>query len=463
MKPVLISTIILILGIFTGRSYGQNFTVIDTLPDGAYGNAAWGDFDHDGFMDLAYLTQAIPNTICKVYHNVDDVFTEVPQHFPYLFNPGVKWGDLNNDGFDDLVVNGMDSLFHCRTFIYQSLGNGTFISIPNSIFGLSAGSVDIADYNHDGLKDIAVAGNDSVGINHAFIYKNLGGFQFADIHAPLIGIHFGEIKWGDYDRDSLMDIVINGIGDLDFRTRVYKNMGDDHFELQPFYMRGSGGTVDWADLDGDGWLDILVTGYDSTSSTIFTELHHNNGDGTFSIANTNLPDFGEPSGVAIADFNFDQKPDLCFIGGNSAFPFTGSAIALYLNDNVYNVEPFIRGDVINPIISAADIDSDGDNDLIFGNLILTNEALTAVKDMDQDHQVIHIFPNPASDHFTVNSMIPLKSITLYDYFGKIITSYSYLSLSNEIVTDQLSSAAYLLKMTDTDGKTYINKLMVIHE
>jgi hypothetical protein len=235
--------------------------------------------------------------------------------------------------------------------------------MPNSIFGLSAGSVDIGDYNHDGLKDIAVAGNDSVGINRAFIYKNLDHFQFTDINAPLIGIHFGEIKWGDYNQDSLLDLVINGIGDIDFRTRVYKNIGDDLFELQPYYMKGSGGTVDWADLDNDGWLDILVTGYDSTSGSIFTELHHNNMDGTFSLANTNLPDFGEPSGVEIADFNFDHSLDVCFIGGNTIFPFSGSAIALHLQNNIYNVEPFIHGNVINPIISASDIDSDGDNDM----------------------------------------------------------------------------------------------------
>jgi hypothetical protein len=122
MKNRFINTILLLLSLSLNVTYAQHFTVIDTLPDGAYGTAAWGDFDNDGYKDLAYLTQALPNTICKVYHNVDDVFTEVPQFFPYLFNPGAKWGDLNNDGFDDLVVNGMDSLFHCRTFVYQSMG-----------------------------------------------------------------------------------------------------------------------------------------------------------------------------------------------------------------------------------------------------------------------------------------------------------------------------------------------------
>src|SRR3954463_2013490 len=144
------------------KSTAQTFTVIDTLPDGAYGNAAWGDFDGDGFKDLAYITQALPDAICKIYHNTNNVFTEVVQQFPLLYNSGVKWGDLNNDGFDDLVVNGMDSAFINRTFIYQSLGNGSFVSVSNTIPGLSSGAVDIADYNGDGLKDIAVTGMDFV-------------------------------------------------------------------------------------------------------------------------------------------------------------------------------------------------------------------------------------------------------------------------------------------------------------
>jgi hypothetical protein len=464
MKYLKIITLVagLVLCISTNNLYSQSFTVIDTLPDGAYGTAAWGDFDQDGFKDLAYLTQALPNTICKVYHNAGDGFTEVVQYFPYLFNPGACWGDLNNDGFDDLVVNGMDSVFHCRTFIYQSLGNGSFVSMPNTIFGLSAGSVDISDFNHDGWKDIAVTGNDSVGYNRAYIYKNLGSFQFTDIQAELYGIHFGEIKWGDYNHDDLPDLAINGIGNEDFRTRVYRNMGGDQFELQPFYMKGSGGTLDWADLDGDGWIDLVVTGYDSTSSFIFTEVHHNNGDGTFSLAPTNLPDFGEPSGVAIADYNEDERLDLCFIGGSSNFPFGGSALALNLNENVYNVEPFIHGNIINPILKSADIDSDGDYDMIFSNFILRNNLTTGTNDLPDSDTGINLYPNPARDKVFVESKDPLESIAIYDFSGKEVMRTKAPSSGNEVPLLQCKDGEYLVKTLQSNGKINYNKLIIIH-
>ena len=57
----------LLLCLAANKLYGQNFTVIDTLPDGAYGTAAWGDFDNDGYKDLAYLTQALPNVTSGNY------------------------------------------------------------------------------------------------------------------------------------------------------------------------------------------------------------------------------------------------------------------------------------------------------------------------------------------------------------------------------------------------------------
>jgi len=119
MKSFLLPAI-LFLALSVFQTHAQSFTVIDTLPDGAYGNAAWGDFDNDGFKDLAYITQAPPDAICKIYHNVGNVFTEVAQHFPLLYNAGVKWGDLNNDGFEDLVANGMIFMHRFSEFISEN-------------------------------------------------------------------------------------------------------------------------------------------------------------------------------------------------------------------------------------------------------------------------------------------------------------------------------------------------------
>ena len=398
---------------------GQSFTVVDSLPQGAYGAAAWGDYDNDGWMDLCYIVQAGPTPvdICLVAHNVNNSFVPVTQHFGHLFNPAIKWVDIDNDGFDDLVMNGADSVFQPRTKVYRSLGNGTFVDVPNNIPGVGAGGIDVADYNNDGWMDFAVAGWDSMGNHRAAIAKGTGPWTWTDIQAPLLGIHFGELKWGDYDHDSLADLVINGIGDTDFRTRVYKNMGADSFLLQPFFMQGTGGTVDWADLDNDGWIDILVTGYDSTSVHNITQVHRNNGNGTFTLFPTNLPAFGEPSAVAVADFNNDSLTDICFTGGNALFPWTGSAMAFGTGTSTFNLQPFHPGNVQNCVVEAADMDSDGDIDVYINNKFLRNDGPLETSEPVMDAT---LYPNPCHGKAALHASVPLTKIRVYDVTGRTL-------------------------------------------
>ena len=74
--------------------------------------ADFGDFDHDGWLDLYYTTSSF-QTDELLQNNHDGTFTNVSNPAghgasTYLF---VKWGasfaDLDNDGWEDLfVVNG---------------------------------------------------------------------------------------------------------------------------------------------------------------------------------------------------------------------------------------------------------------------------------------------------------------------------------------------------------------------
>jgi hypothetical protein len=449
---------LLLLSTIYSVSFSQSFTVVDSVPEGAYGTAAWGDFNNDGFKDLVYISQVLPDAACKIYTFNGTSFSEITQQFPLLYNPGACWGDLNNDGFDDLVVNGMDNTFNGVTYIYQSVGNGTFLPVVNTIHGLSAGSVDIADYNNDGWKDIAVTGMDNLGVEQAYIYKNTGGFSFMDINAALYGIHFGEIKWGDMNNDGLKDLLINGIGTNDFRARIYKNMGQDSFLLQNIYMKGSGGTADWCDFDNDGWQDILITGYDSTSTINFTELHHNNQNGTFSVVASGLPDFGEPSAVDIADYNNDGKPDICFMGGSNVLT-TGSALAFNLGNNQFQTQTFFNGFITNCIVAAADYDNDGDADLFFGERILRNDGITGINYPGNDGPV-SLYPVPASDRISISAKEEIADVYIYNMTGEILMDMQPRAEKFHIDIEKLPQGNYFVEFISNDRTPSYHRLVI---
>lgn len=424
-----------------------NFTVIDTLEEGAYGAAAWGDCDNDGDMDLCYISQILPDAATEVYINNNNTFTRTQQGFPLLYNPAVCWADLNNDNFDDLVIAGMDSLLESRTFMYQSNGNGTFTPIQHTIQGLSTGFIGAADYNNDNLWDIAITGSDSLGQNRAYIYKNTGNFGFVNINATIDGINMGELDWGDYNNDNLPDLVICG-RDIDASTKLYKNMGNDVFTRVEQGFIGAAGTADWLDYNGDGWLDMLLTGTDSTFFANITVIYTNNQNGTFTLSTTNLPQFGEPSEADVADINNDGHIDILLMGGNEQF-FNFSDIALGNGTATFSNNAFINGTVQNPNVEAADIDNDGDIDLLWGFYILRNDSPLSIGE-HTTNDAITIFPQPVTNSINLKSAKEIKAITIYTASGTRV--YSSSVNSNQATVDiDLANGMYIAELNIGNG------------
>lgn len=438
-------------------SQAQSFTVIDSVPEGAYGTAAWGDYNNDGFKDLVYISQTLPMASCQVFSYNGSTFDAINQYFPLMFNPGACWGDLNNDGFDDLVITGYDSVFNSSMFIFQSLGNGSFVQIMDSFPGASSGSVDIADYNNDGLADIALTGFGNSTGAVAYILRNDGNFHFTNINAQIAGIHFGELQWGDYNNDGLKDLAITGIGDFNFHTHLYKNMGQDSFLLQNMYMKGLAGTLDWCDFDGDGWLDLYITGYDSTSVNNAGELHHNNQDGTFTIIPNALPVFGEPAATDIADFNNDGLPDVCFMGGTANFFTNYSAICYNLGNNQFQWNSFLPGVIINCIVSAADFDNDGDADLFFGEHFIRNDGVTNIESFSKEN--ISIYPNPASDKIYLKTNDNINSAELFDMTGAFVQTLP-IQNNNIIDLNAFNDGIYMINLKNKEGVFTKRKIII---
>jgi len=117
---------------------------------------AAGDFNQDGKADLAFAKQSFPYTITFLLGNGNGTFSVSAAEF----NPGFQCvslaaGDFNGDGWTDLALR---QAISNRIHLLLNAGNGAFQTAltPTNIQLYSGNSMTTADFNGDGLTDLAI-------------------------------------------------------------------------------------------------------------------------------------------------------------------------------------------------------------------------------------------------------------------------------------------------------------------
>jgi len=228
---------------------------------------AWGDYDNDGFVDLAVANSGIPNQNEFLYRN-DGAEGMVRVNAPPLTSSGGRsqncsWADYDGDGDLDLyVANGYEQ----SNCLFRNEGGGTFTRVtqgPMVTTAVDWTSLAWADYDNDGDLDLYVGVVYPEHGHRNALYQNNGDGTFtAVVDDPVVTQYANAagVAWGDFDNDGYLDLFVANMDlEPDFlfhneRDGSFTRIYDGDIVNDASY----GGGCAWADLDNDGFLDLFV-------------------------------------------------------------------------------------------------------------------------------------------------------------------------------------------------------------
>ncbi len=229
-----------------------------------------------------------------------------------------QWGDFNNDGYDDIAVATFSD--RERSYFYINNQDGTFSKIPNSAYFYAQGRlIAWGDYNNDGWLDAFSPGGSlsTDSVNSAYVFKNNGNETFTQI---VLGAKSTVGVWSDTDNDGDLDLIVNDVGQ---HIILYRNDGDDVFT--PLSGFGGVSPILWyllaIDLNNDGRQDVLG------SNDQVRQLHISLGGNQFELDNSQpfiTNDLQFSRGASFADVDND--------GDYDAFFSSISEYVFYIND-----------------------------------------------------------------------------------------------------------------------------------
>jgi hypothetical protein len=351
------------------HEYGLDFQGFST-------QSAFLDYDHDGDLDMYLLNHSVHTSRSygdvslrleqdslsgdRLFRNDEEngrqVFHDVTKQAGIYssligYGLGVNVSDINNDGYPDIYIS---NDFHENDYLYINNGDGTFSErSKESLAHTSRSSMgnDIADINNDGLTDIMVL---DMLPDDEKIRKQSGGEDDYELFEL-------KLKYGYNHQFVRNTLQLNLGGGLFSEIGLLSGVSSTDWSWSPLFC----------DVDNDGWKDLFITNgiYRRANDLDYVKF--------LTGGNRNFP--GKDNSNA-SDRELYEKmplyPNVNYIFKNNGdLTFTNKA-----KEWGFNTRSYSNGSTY------ADLDNDGDLDLIVNNI---NEKAYIFKNNSEKHPANH--------------------------------------------------------------------------
>jgi hypothetical protein len=292
---------------------------------------AAGDLNGDGRTDLVLTINDPQISLSLLAGNGDGTFAPAVNfaNTSGFDSPAIVITDLNNDARLDLVFAHQIGCFTAPCVVARTLsvmmgnGDGTFQPSREIEVGTGMSRIAVGDFNRDGNKDLAIAGDSSR------VYRLFGAGDGTFVQQPTLtltadtfGVDATDIDVADFNGDTIQDLVV-AIALNGSRTAILIGLGDGTFQ-QPLIITDQNLNVPQvqavADYNGDGFQDLALGLANGNQGLM--QILNGNGDGTFQAPRLYLVPPPQSSigtvAIASANLNSDGRADLALGVGGAA-------------------------------------------------------------------------------------------------------------------------------------------------
>jgi hypothetical protein len=296
-------------------------------------------------------------------------------HGTTLFKPPVNYagvpyyisdifaGDLDNDGDADLAVANYYYKFsysHAVT-IFKNRGDGAFDTTRSYFPGRCPVSLFATDYDKDGDKDLAVANGDPCS-DTVSIFKNNGTGVFSYLWSYGTYRSPEDLFSADFDKDGNYDIVAS-LHDFSDSVVILWGQGNGWFDPAVYYYSGGHFRphILAADFNGDTYPDLAIS--NQTGGNLCILINDHNRSFQYPVCHS-IGNY--PIAICGADLDNDGDCDLVVANEGESYQHLDPSISIFKNNGngtFYLANNYVVSGIDH--IVTADFDLDGDFDLAF--------------------------------------------------------------------------------------------------